>query len=159
MTESKVDLRQVESALRRLQLAGGDLAKVFRAARKEFRADMRAHAKDQQGFDGRWKPLAASTQRQRRARPNKQGHRRTRKQKPRRFRVLGRLPSAFKIEVTKKSIRGVSRVPWSGVHQLGGRAGKGARIPSRPFLWVSTHLLGIVRDKAVAYMATEFRPT
>jgi phage gpG-like protein len=30
-----------------------------------------------------------------------------------------------------------SRVPWSGIHNRGGAAGRGAQIPPRPFLEVT----------------------
>jgi hypothetical protein len=149
-----VDLRDVENGLRRMQLAGHNLLPVFRAARKAVRADMRDHAKQEKAPDRSWPSLAASTVRNRQARTGKQGRKRKRPAR-RSVRKLGRLPAAFKIEITPMSLRATSRVKWSGVHQDGT-----ARVPERRFLWASPRLLRIIADKAADHLvgALQGRP-
>ena len=48
---------------------------------------------------------------------------------------------------SRTSLRGESRVPWSGIHQDGGTAGRGSRIPARPFLWMSEEFLRLATDR------------
>lgn len=153
--DSFVDLRDVENGLRRMQLAGADLKPVFKASRKAMRADMRDHAKKKQSSSGTWPAMARSTLEHRKQRKGKQG--RPRKRPLRRpLRPLGKLPAANRLEYTARSIKMISRVPWSGVHNnpLGGRVGHGSRIPGREYLWASSGLLAIVARNAVDYMAT-----
>jgi phage gpG-like protein len=122
-------LRRLED-MRRL-----DRRKVFSSARRPARADQRDHAKRQESPRGRWAALASSTI-ERRAQTTKR--KRTR-------RLLGRLPSALVMvhDADRLIIR--ARARWGHVHMTGGRAGKGARIPARQYMWISRQLLRQVR--------------
>lgn len=127
---------KIHSVLRRIEdMSKTDRRKVFSSARKPSRADQRDHAKKQESPRGRWAQLASSTV-ERRSQSSKR--RRSR-------RLLGKLPAALvmKHDADKLTIR--SRTSWGHIHQLGGNGGKGARIPARPFLWISPQLIRQVK--------------
>lgn len=93
--------------------------------------DQRDHAKRREGPDGAWKPRALPTIRKMRL----QGIRR---------RPLGKLLGAgVSYRANRAGVVGESKVAWSGVHQDGGRVGRGATVPARPFLWLSQKLLEV----------------
>lgn len=156
-----VELRDVENGLRRMQLAGMDLRPVFRAVRRDLRADQRQHQRDRQGPDGRWAPLDPDTLRKRTRQGAGRRHRGKMKRRRRKFGpVLGGLPRAFTISYGRSFIRGSARPKWSGAHQPKSRSttrvGRGAQLKARPYLWASTGLLRVVARKAVDYMVTKW---
>lgn len=51
-----------------------------------------------------------------------------------RHRLLGRLPTSITAKLSRSMLQVYSRVPWAGVHNVGGPAGKGSEIPARTFL-------------------------
>lgn len=53
-----------------------------------------------------------------------------------RHQLLGRLSTALQGQIKGAKAILENRVPWSGVHNEGGTAGKGARIPKRPTLLI-----------------------
>lgn len=68
--------------------------------------------------------------------------------------ILGRLSSSIEAEVTSDTLRVYSRVPWSGVHNEGGTAGHGAKIPKRTFLeWTPERVVKIA--KIILYTVKE----
>lgn len=138
---ARVDISAVQRALGRMQAWGRDLRPVFRQARKPLMRDQREHKKNMEGPDGRWPARASATHARLGARGRVTGRKR------RRGRLLGRLPTAVKLQLTRESLRVVSRVRWSGVHQDGaGRVGRAPRIPKRTYLWASRKLLHEVAD-------------
>lgn len=151
-TSATVSLAEVEAGLERMHRAGVDLRALFRSVRKELREDQRAHAKEQRGPGGAWPTLAASTVEHRKARAGKQGRKRRRKLKTATAKKLGRLPGAYKIEISRLSIKAISRVKWSGAHQGGARVGHGSNLPDRTFLWASSGLLEAVARRVMAYL-------
>jgi phage gpG-like protein len=147
------DLTELDSAMADVEQRGKRLAPAFRELRRPLRGDQREHAKDQRGPDGSWPPRSPFTEARQRAR-NRAIRRSkaaktiaiaTTKRRSTPARILGRLPGAIKLVTGELFVRAVSRVPWSGVHQFGGRAGRGVRIPARPFLWLSDGLLELAR--------------
>lgn len=124
MIETTVNVRRLFDRFDRVKRR--DQRRVFSDARKPLRADLRDHAKNQAEPDGRWPGLAATTVARR-----AQGKKRHRR------RLLGRLPYAIAIQSGPTFVRAVSRARWSNVHQRGGTAGHGARIPRREFMWAS----------------------
>jgi hypothetical protein len=54
-----------------------------------------------------------------------------------RHKILGRLSGSIYWDVQGRTAKALSRVPWSGVHNLGGTAGHGARIPDRTYLEIT----------------------
>lgn len=65
-------------------------------------------------------------------------------------RPLGRIASSIKSKLTKYDVTIESSIPWAGVHNKGGTAGHGAKIPARTFLELDdedlTMLAKIVED-------------
>lgn len=133
------DFRDVESRLAAMARTTNRLAPAFRELRKPMRDDQREHQRQQEGPDGKWKPRAPSTMAAIR--------RRKRRRLPR---LLGRIPAAIKVKSDGKSVTAQPAVWWFAIHQHGGRAGRGAKIPARPFLWVSDALIAhaskVLRD-------------
>jgi len=101
--------------------------------------DQRHHWRKDEAPWGHWPGLAASTleRRTRRRGRDKKGRNRSWPKK-----LLGRFPTAVKSIASAKSLIVESRVKrFSMIHQQGGRAGHGARIPSRQYMWISEWLL------------------
>jgi phage gpG-like protein len=120
-----VDIGAVEKSFDALDARGHHLGQAFRVIKTEMRADQKAHASQQQGPDGSWPARAASTIK----------HLGRSKRK-----LLGRLTSAVTYKATADGVTAVSRAPWSGSHQEGDTVGHGAKLPARPFLWISDEL-------------------
>ncbi|MDQ3153634.1 MAG: hypothetical protein M3R63_18610 [Actinomycetota bacterium] len=142
----KVDLADVEAGLRELGRAGKTLSPAFRKLKGPMRLDQRTHAKAEMGPDGKWAPRASSTAadiagRRRGAREANRlakGRGETaRRKSPGRGKILGRIPSAIVVRSGPGIVEVISRVAYSGVHQEGGKVGRGAVLPARPFLWMS----------------------
>lgn len=123
---ARVDLGFLDRA--RALLTRPDLRPAWREVRKPFRADLADHRKRREGPDGPWAPRASSTK------TRTSGRKRAR-------RLLGRLPTAIVVKTDRGKLTATSRVRWSAIHQDGGRAGHGARIPARTFLWASERFL------------------
>lgn len=129
-----LDIGDVEEGLAAMQRRARALGPAFRELKRPLRLDQRAHSKKREGPSAIWAPRAASTMARLRA-----GGRRARK-------PLGKLTGAVAYTADATAVRGTSRVLWSGVHQDGGAVGRGARLPARPFLWISDDLLGIAEN-------------
>jgi phage gpG-like protein len=161
MLEASLDVTQVERAMADVEARAKRLAPAFRELRRPLRADQRAHARDEEGPDGRWPPRSPFTEARRQARNRtvrnhrfdvlRRGEAR-RRSTPKQ--LLGRLPAAILVKVGELYIRATSRAAWSGIHQYGGNAGRGrrVRIPARPFLWLSDGLLRTARDVLGTYV-------
>jgi len=143
---AKVDLEDFEAGLRDLGRAGKTLSPAFRKLKSPMRADQRAHARAEQGPDGKWAPRAPSTAadisgRRRGARAANQlakGRGETaRRRAPGRGKILGRIPSAIVVRSGPGIVEVISRVSYSAIHQEGGKVGRGSVLPARPFLWMS----------------------
>lgn len=128
-----VKLNGIEAAMRRLTTFEKKAA--FREVGMHARQDQTLHDVKHEGPDGPWPALHPSTvARYAKAAKAKRGRARARK-------LLGRLPKALQTIITGSSLKVRSRVKWAFVHQAGGRAGRGARIPRRQFLWISDRLM------------------
>lgn len=142
---SKLDTRDVEKGLRAL-LQEGHSRGVLAALKQPVRADQKEHAKRQEGPDGRWPSRAASTVAKRRRLKSRRLVRGPNRK------LLNTLPRrTVTVKATGSKVYALSKVPWAGVHQHGGRAGRGAVIPARKFLWFSddfyTEANGIICDR------------
>lgn len=131
--KATVKLHGLEAAMRRLSTM--EKRAAFREVGIHARQDQSLHDAKHEGPDGPWPALHPSTV----ARYAKKAKTKRGKARPRK--LLGRLPRALRTIITGSSIRVVSRVKWAFVHQAGGRAGRGARIPRRQFLWISDRLM------------------
>jgi len=124
-------------------LRAPDLRPAWKLIRKPVRADLRQHARRQEGPEGSWSPMSSRTKGRARA-----GRKRPRK-------LLGRLPGALTTKLERKRMILRSQVAWSAVHQEGGRVGRGARVPARPFLWASDKVLelaGGIIARGIAFL-------
>jgi phage gpG-like protein len=120
------------------RLARIDTRKVFTELKGPATFDLRHHWRKDEAPQGHWPGLAASTlaRRTRRRGRDKNGKNRNWPKK-----LLGRFPTAIQHIVSKHSLVVRSRVKrFSMIHQAGGVAGHGARIPSRQYMWISKFL-------------------
>jgi len=135
--KTRIDLRDVRRGLRGLRRAASDLRPAWRELRTPFRKEQREHFRDQEGPDGKWPALQSESKSRNLRRARRTATKRGRPM-PRRAsrKMLGKLRS-FAIMASRRRLRAISKIPFSGIHQEGGRAGHGARIPRRTHLWVS----------------------
>ena len=134
--KATVNIGGVRAMLSRM--ARIDVKATFMKLRAPARLDQNKHWRADQAPDGKWPPLAASTRERRlRARGrDKKGRNRSWPKK-----LLGRFPTSMQTLASKKSLIVRSRVKrFSMVHQAGGRAGHGAYIPRRQYMWISAQL-------------------
>lgn len=120
------------------RLARIDVRRVFEDLRGPAVFDQRNHWRKDEAPFGRWPGLAASTleRRSRKRGRDKRGRNRSWPTK-----LLGRFPTAVQSIASARSLVVRSRVKrFSWIHQAGGRAGHGARIPSRQYMWISSYL-------------------
>lgn len=120
------------------RLSRVDIRRVFRDLRGPAVFDQRDHWKNDESPVGHWPGLAASTleRRTRRRGRDKRGRNRSWPRK-----LLGRFPTAVQSIASSTSLVVRSRVKkFSWIHQAGGIAGHGARIPSRQYMWISSYL-------------------
>jgi len=142
--------------------AGGDLRPVWREAQPLIRDDLYDHFEKAIGPGGTWQKRApssearilqgAGTRRKRGARkglPTARGAKRLRNQ-------LGRLKTAWLVTIRGGFIEFRNRVWWSDIHYEGGVAGKGSRIPARPFAFVSQRVLDTVATKVVDFIRSKW---
>ncbi|HZU84107.1 MAG TPA: phage virion morphogenesis protein [Polyangiaceae bacterium] len=59
--------------------------------------------------------------------------------------VLGRIAGSIRSTIKNGTLTVESRIPWAGVHNEGGRAGK-ANIPARPFLYLDGEDLDVLTE-------------
>lgn len=162
-----VDLRGLTKALSRVQRAGLDLRPAWKQLRGPLRRDQAQHIRDQRDEQDRpWTPLAASTVAKRRkallSNPKaftKKG--RVRKPIQRRLdRVLsGRLTSGARVKMVPQHIAITSRVPWAGIHQVGGRAGRNSIIPARTFMYIGSDLAATAGHVITQHLIAAFANT
>jgi hypothetical protein len=115
-----------------------DIKDAFLELRGPAVFDQRHHWRKDEAPDGRWPGLAASTLERR---TRKRGRAKNGRQQSWPRKLLGRFPTAMQSIATTRSLIVRSRVKrFSMVHQEGGRAGHGARIPRRQYMWISDWL-------------------
>ncbi len=120
------------------RLSRVDIRRVFEDLRGPAVFDQRHHWRKDEAPFGRWPGLAASTL-ERRSRPRGRDKRGRNRSWPKK--LLGRFPTAVQSIASAKSLVVRSRVKrFDWIHQAGGRAGHGARIPSRQYMWISNYL-------------------
>lgn len=144
----------VERGIREMERRAKMFAPAFQRLKKPLRDDQRNHAIAQDGPEGKWPP-----------RKSKYGSRTQKRDSGGRFlkgkrgkrkpagKLLGALPGATRYRVETDSVRAFSPVPWAGIHQEGGTAGRGAKIPARPFLWLSDALLRVADEVIAEHIA------
>lgn len=146
----QVDVRRVVSGLGRMSKAAKDLSKPFREFKPLLRQDLGQHYQFHLQPQGLWPPWSESYRKKMLAKPRMLLKKAKRPRKPlympggftvrgaRRFQaMLGRLDSLNEWSISRVMLQVVSIVPWAGIHQWGGVAGRGSRIPQRMYLWIS----------------------
>lgn len=144
----------VQAGLEGMRYRGSRLHEVFKALRPELRDELKRRAKEESGPEGSWAPRAAATRQRLAERGATKTTTRTQRRKkgfsgPLRqttttkqlANTLGRLPGSVTTRVTPRSLIAESKVPWAGIHNEGGTAGRGSRIPARPFVFMSEEFL------------------
>lgn len=151
-TETRVDISDVLRGFDLMLARSSDLSLVFRDLREYLKDEIAEHFANEEGPGGAWVGRAASTearaQHEMLNAPRRRGkgravrvgpmlrQRRTLRNRKRllgRFRAVG----AYFFKTTATSLTMWPRGPWAAIHQYGGIAGKGSKIPARPFLWIS----------------------
>jgi hypothetical protein len=127
-------LRQAESTAAR---------SFFESVRKPAQQDLREHQKERKGEVGAWPALDPATMRNRQlARARRKGRKPGRRRRaPGIARMLGVVPQAWKAFVSEDGLLLRNMVRWAGVHDEGGRAGKGATMPRRQFVYFGRDFL------------------
>ena len=138
MIDIKIRVK-VTGALQMIDRLGRiDVKKTFDRIKPSAKHDQDQHDRALQGPDGPWPSYAASTL-ARRAR--KRGRDKRGRQRSWPAKMLGRFPKSIQAISSSRSLIVRSRIAkFSLVHQEGGRAGHGANIPRRQFLWISAWL-------------------
>ena len=129
-------LKTIEKQLATMQRKGTDLRPIFRNNKKQLKEAMRANMARQNDSSGkRWKRTKPFPGRDT-------------------SKTLGqKLVSASKISFSKNHIEIKSTLPWTGIHQEGGTAYRGAKIPKREFFYASKSFLNILAKSIVKYIA------
>ena len=164
----KADLKSLKKAFRAMERAGGNPKKVWRSLRTPLRKDQKDHMRSGEDSDrAKWKPLAASTIAKRLTETGR-ANKFTKKGKKKKARTarsakrgLGkllstRLVSGARVKVTRSAISITSKVPWAGVHQKGGRVGRGSKIPAREFFYIGDPLLKMANKAFALHIAKAF---
>ena len=143
--EGTLDSRDLERALDDIARRASHARPLFQELISPARKDQKDHKRQRSGPDRPWAAHAPATT-----------LRRSRGRKRRRVNILGRLPSLIKAKADRDGITLTSKVKWSGIHQEGGTAGRGSRIPKRSFLWWSEAFLGTAADAALRYVTRDW---
>lgn len=123
----KVDNRDLDKGLAAMA-DQGLVDAVARALKKPMRLDQRDHAAKAEGPESKWAP------RKRLGTKGKKAQRRNRRK------LLGKLPRATIVFSRGGVVTAQSRAKFSAAHQDGATVGRGAKLPARPFLWISDGL-------------------
>jgi phage gpG-like protein len=177
----KVDFRDagVQRGLRFFKGHRKALQRVFKQMRVPLREDLQRYATQESGPDGSWPKRKQETERRikRRARfytTTKRGKSPKGRSDKGRFvrasgpvrstvtkrdmsQLLGRLPVAVSTTARGSTLTAQSKVPWSGVHNDGGVAGHGAKIPQREFVFISPPFLVQFVSRVEAAMTRGWR--
>ncbi len=146
MIEAKLNIRNLERGLRGLANRAANAQPFFAALKKPMREDQKAHGRQQSGPKGPWAPRANASKQTSKGRGKRRRQRR----------LLGRLTTAVRYKSSADDVRAKSRARWSRVHQEGGRAGQGADIPARPFLWLSREFVGDSIEALLQYVTRDW---
>jgi phage gpG-like protein len=66
--------------------------------------------------------------------------------------VLGKIASSFRSTIKSGTLTVESKIPWAGIQNEGGRAGHGAVIPARPFIFLEAQDVDVLREILVNRM-------
>ncbi len=128
-----LDLREVENGFKGMIKAGQNFKRVWRKLAPTMKEDQKEHIRLQLGPDGVWPPLAKSTKK--------------RRNKRKIFTRKMAKGDATSVSFSRTELVVASNIEWADVHQSGGVAGKGAKIPERTFIYLSDKFIAIALPK------------
>lgn len=146
-----------------VKAAAKNVGRVMSKLRAPLQRDLKAHARQQSSPDGKWPKRARRAEvlaRRRRATVRRGRVRAASKTRGARQAVrfigggnlLGKLPDTVVVRKRGAEIEARSPVPWSGVHNIGGRVGYGAEIKARPFVFISPKIQGLAAEKLADHL-------
>ncbi len=142
MSGVKIEVRdeKVLAGFARMKTAAQRARQFFQAMAKPVKADLKEHGDEQRGPHGAWPPrkaLKAEFHQSRDAATGRFGQGKRRRSRVKGGRLLGKITRSFRQRATERSLISASPIPWAGIHDTGGRVGRGSILPARPFLWIS----------------------
>lgn len=138
-----LDISDVQAGFRGMLRRSDRSRSFFLELLISARREVRDHQRDRRGETSRWPNRARSTQISHGKGP--------------RARLLGRLPWAWKSTASADGLLMRHMVPWSGVHDRGGVAGRGARIPRRQFSYLSAGFVGDTKSEYADYVLEGYK--
>jgi phage gpG-like protein len=153
-----LDLRQLDKGFAAMIRAAKNLKPVWRRIQPMLETDQLEHFTEQAGSGGAWPPLSASTLGRRKSNSSSRAKRRGRNPPKRTSgKIFGnKMPSAFEILMWPREIAAISKIEWADVHQFGGTAGRGAKIPQREHLWLSERFLARALPEIRKFVCKKF---
>lgn len=158
--------RDVRRALEGMGKARKGIRKVMRDLRVPLRADLKKHADHERSPDGAWPKRSAKTEARDRKRTTVYREKRRRgrsgplqeTRSPRKaIALLGKLPELTVSRTRLATLIADNAVPFSGVHNEGGRVGHGAIIPAREFVFLSDPFLEVAVEKITEFVHAGWR--
>lgn len=145
------DDADIRRAIDRMRRRGASFRPVLRELRGTLRTDLGIYAAHQESPDGKWPARAESTlERERRRTSGRKKN--TKRNRRKRRKLLGKLPRAINLLVGGKNLLVISKVPWSGVQQEGGKVGRGAVLPARPHIFISDTFFEHATKRCMEYV-------
>lgn len=157
LIDVRVNLADVDQAIRESKALAGELGRVFRALKPWAKRDQLDHAARTQGPDGPWPARARATleRRQQRSRVVVTRRQTTRARKgagagaaivtrQRAIWPLGTLPRSIRYRAERDALRASAGVDWAQAHIDGAIVGRGSKLPARDYLWFSDPFLDMV---------------
>jgi hypothetical protein len=159
---TEVDLSDVLRGFDLMLARSSNLTSVFQTAKEWLQGEVASHFAEGEGPEGEWPGPAESTQARKEfargsgfvKRVVKGKLTRTKRKKTWARKPLGRL-GQVKSYVFRVGPQGLTMQPrgaWAAIHQFGGVAGHGAKIPARPFLWFGEDLIERVSGAILAFL-------
>lgn len=141
MIKVVVDIGDTERGIVAMLRRSRRLAPAFAELKKPMRDDQRQHQRREEGPDGKWpKRKTAYTTVSRQGAGGRFSGGTKKKRIGSRKKLLGKIPGAIKVVSDDDAVIAFSRIAWASIHQDGGTAGRGAKIPKREFMWISERL-------------------
>lgn len=164
----ELDKKGVFRGLRKIRKAANSPGKIMGKIRRVQRVELDRFARKEASPEGRWKRRASRSARRAARRGARVVRGRTRAATRRRGartavrfsgggKILGQLPDTVVTRRRRSEIVSRSPVPWSGVHDVGGRVGRGSTIPARPFVFIAPRTLEVTEELALDLMLTAWR--
>ena len=150
----KINIADVLDGLAKLDRAARDQSPLFRALKRPMKDDQRNHQKLKMGPDGPWPARSKLTKE--RGRFKRKGASGVTTRKRLAPNLLGKLSTSISLASSARNVIAASKIPWSMVHQEGGKVGRGSVLPARPFMWMSEDFLKLATDQIGDRLLTQY---